>query len=132
MAEERCDGCRFWLEVYEDENEGAGICRRFPPRSLTEPIDGDYAHWSRTGASDWCGEFRAKADAGLTARSVEELGGSVRLTNNLLGHDPPMRTVGELAGCSAEQLLTRPRFTETMLTEARGLLAACGLKLASD
>lgn len=74
MADERCENCRFWLEV-NDVGLLDGDCRRYPPElphmvsqmatieddgeDLPFPIDGVFP---QTSFSDWCGEFQLKGD----------------------------------------------------------------------
>ena len=67
----RCETCRFWDCQLADAG-GWGGCRRFPPVAPEfEKFDGggvaDVGKWPCTQDSDWCGEYRVKADAGSKA-----------------------------------------------------------------
>jgi hypothetical protein len=75
---ERCENCRFWKDMSDDENVH-GECRRRPPivnnLVLRENCDGDdsgFAYdeirhvtawcWPMTAPASWCGEWQAKED----------------------------------------------------------------------
>ena len=45
---ERCDCCRFWKPMDDEDGSELGQCRRFPPA---------YEGWPMTTAGDWCGEL---------------------------------------------------------------------------
>ena len=44
-----CSACFYW----DAGESGNGLCRRRAPR----PINGSYAEWPITRASDWCGDL---------------------------------------------------------------------------
>lgn len=48
MTNESCSVCIFYRSL---KDEGAGLCRRFPPKDYGYP---------EVGSSYWCGEFKLK------------------------------------------------------------------------
>lgn len=57
---ERCDGCEFFQEWEADlvTGKSKGICRRSPPRILSDEMRGIMTCWPDVDGGDWCGEFR--------------------------------------------------------------------------
>jgi hypothetical protein len=53
MDRQRCDGCRYWEAVRDEDGTLLGMCRRNPPA---------YEGWPMTMPDDWCGRFRPAAD----------------------------------------------------------------------
>jgi len=59
MAENKCNGCRYWYK--QEETDIRGYCRRHAPKPATQSplaestnLDGV---WPRTSGEDWCGEW---------------------------------------------------------------------------
>jgi hypothetical protein len=81
MADETCEGCRFWRCSYELDADGrtpdghgslvtlkefeerydseGGECRRYPPQVL-RIHNGLASQFPDTFTDDWCGEFKAR------------------------------------------------------------------------
>lgn len=53
--DERCDRCRFWDRLEDDEDD-TGLCRRYPPGIAGER--GRNAEWPETLGDDFCGEYQ--------------------------------------------------------------------------
>lgn len=80
--EPRCDSCRFWVRVDDDDLSGedrdsllvmaddadrviVGECRRLPPQVAVGPsspvcVRVDASGWPLTNEWEWCGEWQAK------------------------------------------------------------------------
>lgn len=54
--EERCDRCRHWELLEDDELEDVGLCHRYP-RSVRGGGGEVNAAFPEHLGSDWCGEF---------------------------------------------------------------------------
>jgi len=57
----RCATCRFW----DGEDDGRGLCYRYPPLPTTQFAAGDIASLGESwrpevGYADWCGEYQEK------------------------------------------------------------------------
>ena len=104
---ECCQTCRFWLWQVTDR-----ICRRFPT----------YAERANT---DWCGEYRPADVPPASGEPVSVLTLSVRARKCVerLG----VRTLGELAALSDDDILACRNTGETTLAEIRARLAERGL-----
>lgn len=50
-----CETCRFWKKNDVDNHPNTGMCRRFPP--ITVSCDAGCDPWPWTDYKDWCGEF---------------------------------------------------------------------------
>ena len=59
MAEMNCGNCRFW--VHRIPQSVLGECHGGPPTARPEAqLKG---RWPKTEANDWCGQWKARADA---------------------------------------------------------------------
>ncbi len=68
---ERCEMCRFWLQMWDGENAGVGggyeldstdeawgYCRRSPPKMSPDHDDKDDYRCPKTSPDWWCGEWQ--------------------------------------------------------------------------
>ena len=55
---DRCETCRYFEDKSNNVVMYDGECRRLPPHVLSPN-----QQWARVTKTDWCGEWRVKADA---------------------------------------------------------------------
>lgn len=65
MADEVCEGCKFWYDVFEAKGSDIGQCVRFPPIADRNRQHADI--WPMTSMFAWCGEFQKKPVSGETS-----------------------------------------------------------------
>lgn len=138
----RCGTCRYWDQEEFVTPEDQGICRRHAPAAVAgDPDDPDryeqFPRWPLTLASEWCGEWAAVPDAGVSGPTpvgpgtpVRDLGLSVRAVKCMarLGID----TLGALTRRTADELRKDRGFGATTLAEVREQLARHGYALRGE
>jgi hypothetical protein len=59
-----CGECVFyeWFDYTDDENDGLGICHRYPPVLLKKNKSENESGWDMPTvvSSNWCGEWKHK------------------------------------------------------------------------
>ena len=129
---ECCDTCRFWWKNAIEIGLAGDItapCRRSPPQIVNHVVPvldakPDARVFPQTFSDDWCGEYKPDT-AAAEADPVSTLRLSVRASKCVqrLG----VRTIGELAALSDEDILVCPNTGATTLAEIRARLAERGL-----
>jgi len=53
----KCETCKFWR--HQTDTTSAGLCHRSPPKPASSVKSSHvvWAHWPRTSAHDFCGDY---------------------------------------------------------------------------
>lgn len=133
------DECVKRVEVFDDSLELAEKLRE-----LADAMSPGDAYWVKEAAENLDGmhellrhfashEKKAAAEAVPVAKhplrddSVKFIGLSTFVANNLL--DAGIKTLGDLAGCTATDLLKQPNLGRKSVNDIKSVLATYGMKL---
>lgn len=138
MDKQGCGACYFWRP--RDTDAEIGECHRGHPviviGQVEREAEGDcqyLAAWPETLNFDWCGEWKPTVPVvseDAPKLSVYDLGLPLMTANAL--HYANIRSVADLVGYTAEELLEKRQFGEVGLSCVREQLAARGLTLRGE